>query len=264
MIETINSYLFDTVITKKDTSKNKYEGGGYQLDVFTTGGKANKRSSPLIRGFFDSEYEAKNMTTELGLGSGGTKLTSTMKWSPDKKVIQLKITKCNTKFQHYIALVAIPFRGSISGIVAGDDFELAKGLIKNVEPFHSNATGRVYNKILYLVLVCRHYGENTNYPLIERIRNSGGKGAINVCTVKSDIVSKDKKTGLATLKPMSYSVDIDLTDAKLKLSAIPGEVQENLDEAKLNELAPRVQFANIVEVCECYVDHIVTVPSNRN
>lgn len=260
MIQIINPDLFETRITQKDTSKNKYAGGGYQLDIFTKRSKGDKKSAPILRAFFDTENEAKNMTPDDDSRSGGTKLKSTLKTNANgKEVIQAKVTKCATGWQESIAIVAIPFRGSISGVVAGEHFDVIKGLIKNVDSFRSKATGKTYTKILYLVLRCDHYGTKFENSLCDAIREGRIKENINVCTVKSDVVSKNSKTGLSTLKTNSYSVDINLQhNADLELSFIPGDEHEGLNEEQLESLAPRVQFADIMDICKANVDAVVS------
>lgn len=252
MIQTINTDLFESKITKKDTTNNKYEGGGYQLDIYTKGSKTDKRTAPIVRAFLDTEDEATRLAADVCSSAGGTKLKSTVKTNTKgKQVIQVKITKCSAKWQHYIALVAIPFRGSISGIIAGEDFDVIKGLIKNTDQFNHKVLGKNYNKILYLVLCCRTYGEAYNDDSLENKIKEQKTGTINICTVKSDVVSKDPKTGLATLRPMTYSIDINLdNNADIELSLINGVEQTDITEEELALLAPRVQFADLMDICK--------------
>ena len=121
MIQIINRDLFETKIVEKDNANNnRFPGGTWQLDVFTKGGKDDKRSAPIVRAYFDTEDEAKDIAASVDTDVAGTKLKSIVKTnSKGKEVIQVKITKCAADKQHVTVLAAIPFRGSVSGVISG-------------------------------------------------------------------------------------------------------------------------------------------------
>ena len=232
MIQIINRDLFETKITEKDNTNNRFPGGTWQLDVFTKGGKDDKRSAPIVRAYFDTEDEAKDIAASVDTDVAGTKLKSIVKTnSKGKEVIQVKITKCAADKQHVTVLAAIPFRGSVSGVISGENFSLIKGLIKNVDSFKSKATGKTYNKILYLVF-------NSEEALT---------ADTEVCTVKCDVVSRNDE-GLATLKSNQYKVTFN-KDLGLELEFVPGTPQTNLTDDELHTLAPKVQFADLMGIC---------------
>lgn len=236
MIQIINRDLFETKTTLKDNTR--FPGGTYQLDVYTKGGKDDRRSAPIVRAYFDTELEAKTISATDFSDSdpAGTRLKSIVKTNAKgKEIIQVKITKCSAKNEHYTVLAAIPFRGSISGVISGEKFSLIKGLIKNVDSFKSKATGKTYNKILYLVL-------NST----EKIDTNA-----DICTVKCDVVSRNEE-GLATLKPNQYNVV--LKDGELDLEFVPGTPKTGLSDDELHELAPKVQFADLMEICFANAD----------
>lgn len=229
MLYVIEKKLFKTRTTERDTSKDKFPGGAIQTDIFTMSAKSDKRSAPLIRCFLDEVDDMENIDTL------NTKVSSFLKLnSKGKEVIQVKLSRCGERSNINAAIIAIPFKGSIAGIVFGGNTTCLKGLIKNVDNF-KHSDGQTYNKILYLIV--REEGETTN-------------DEADCITVYFDVVKRSRDGSTYSLSRVRTEIFKAFTKDPSVITTKIDEPVENLTVNELFEKAPKVSFVDMMDICK--------------